>query len=154
MNNLSELLSSAIVHKDDHTIDINRNYSLKCKFSLIVDYEGEKPDAYTNRHFILEESKDDEVKNIVFSKESDISIDLGPEWVDGDIIFVKIKKILSKEEEEVTDDDKKYERVIMTLADARKLLRAAEALRWMGYYMYSGTEAVLKIVEQRMKEKS
>ncbi|MCG9579758.1 hypothetical protein L1D14_26500 [Vibrio tubiashii] len=149
MKKLSEILESGISHKDEHSIEITRNITLTCKFHLVVDYEGGTPDAYTNRYFVYEDSESEE--KIIFKSESDIEPDLNVDWMDEDIVAIRIKKLLSPEEEENASERDKRSIVFLSLANTRKLMRAAKHLKWMAYYMYSGAENILKSIDEQMK---
>ncbi|MEZ9526336.1 hypothetical protein [Enterovibrio norvegicus] len=149
MKTLSEILENGLSYKDEHSIDITRHLALTCKFNLVVDYEGGAPDAYTNHYFILENSEDK--TKIIFKNATDIEPNLNVEFMDGDIIAVKIAKLLSKEEEENLSDREKSELIFLPLSETRKLIRAAKHLKWMSYYMYKGTEEILKSIDSKLK---
>lgn len=149
MKTLGEILENGISYKDEHSIDITRHLSLTCKFNLVVDYEGGSPDAYTNHYFILNNSEDE--TKIIFRKATDIEPNLNFEFMDGDIVAVEITKLLSKEEEENLSDREKTGLIFLSLADTRKLMRAAQQLRWMSYYMYKGTEEILKSIDSKLQ---
>ncbi|HFQ5238298.1 TPA: hypothetical protein ACGUS9_004219 [Vibrio vulnificus] len=149
MKNLGEVLEDGVSFKDEHSIDITRDLTLTCKFNLVVDYDGGAPDAYTNYYFLLENSEDE--TKIIFKNEGDIQPNINLDFMDGDRIAIKIKKLLSKEEEENLSEKDKSHLIFLSLAQTRKLMRAAKQLKWIAYYMYRGTEEILKSIEEKIK---